>query len=418
MKREMKKEVFGLVLGFVAANMLLAGCGEKGTAAVDAGSYAVEVSQIEVDDDIRIVGLGEATHGNHEMQKLKLDVFKALVENEGCRIFAIEGDFGGCAKVNDYIAGGEGSAEDAAAEIGFAIYRTEEMAELIQWMREYNESAPEGEQLKFYGFDMQRFDNNKEYLFEYLDKVDGELAENYRALLADLNDETVYTQDKEKVKNALTAANELLGKMEENKDAFVAQTDEKQYEFALQCVHCICQNATLRGSGMNYSTLRDEYMKNRVEWIYQYEGGQLLFINGHNGHIEKTSKSGYTCMGEYLADSYGDAYYAIGMDVAKTTFRANSSSGESAVMTIENENNLTEAFKNTDRNISFMDFEKAGADSAVQQMLKSEADMLNIGAEFNSWQKTVKKFYSLSMIPEESYDAVIVIKEDQPSTLF
>ncbi|NSG06382.1 erythromycin esterase family protein [Blautia obeum] len=40
--------------------------------------------------------------------------------------------------------------------MGFSIYRTEEMAELISYMRQYNESALEGEDLRFYGFDMQR----------------------------------------------------------------------------------------------------------------------------------------------------------------------------------------------------------------------------------------------------------------------
>ena len=52
--------------------------------------------------------------------------------------------------------GGEGTAQEAAAAIGFSIYRTEEMAELISYMRQYNESALEGEDLRFYGFDMQR----------------------------------------------------------------------------------------------------------------------------------------------------------------------------------------------------------------------------------------------------------------------
>ena len=52
----------------------------------------------------------------------------------------LEGDYGGCEQVNRYIHGGEGTAQEAAAAIGFSIYRTEEMAELISYMRQYNES--------------------------------------------------------------------------------------------------------------------------------------------------------------------------------------------------------------------------------------------------------------------------------------
>lgn len=72
-------------------------------------------------------------------------------KNNGVRAFALEGDYGGCEQVNRYIHGGEGTAQEAAAAIGFSIYRTEEMAELISYMRQYNESALEGEDLRFYG---------------------------------------------------------------------------------------------------------------------------------------------------------------------------------------------------------------------------------------------------------------------------
>ena len=73
------------------------------------------------------MALGEASHGNVEFQQLKLSLFQNLVENAGIRAFALEGDYGGCEYVNRYIHGGEGTAEQAAAAIGFAIYRTDEI---------------------------------------------------------------------------------------------------------------------------------------------------------------------------------------------------------------------------------------------------------------------------------------------------
>lgn len=65
--------------------------------------------EIVIPSDKRIIALGEATHGNKEFQELKLSIFKKLVEENGVRAFAIEGDFGGCLEVNDYIHGGSGS---------------------------------------------------------------------------------------------------------------------------------------------------------------------------------------------------------------------------------------------------------------------------------------------------------------------
>ena len=45
------------------------------------------------------------------------------------------------------------------------------MAELISYKRQYNESALEGEDLRFYGFDMQRIS----YIMRFLEEVCKEL---------------------------------------------------------------------------------------------------------------------------------------------------------------------------------------------------------------------------------------------------
>lgn len=60
--------------------------------------------------------------------------------------------------------GGDGTVKDAISAIGFSIYQTEEMENLILWMREYNKSATQGNDIRFYGFDMQR----REYTYKYL----------------------------------------------------------------------------------------------------------------------------------------------------------------------------------------------------------------------------------------------------------
>lgn len=81
--------------------------------------YAGTISDISVPEQARVIGLGEATHGNIEFQQLKLEVFKVMVEKYGVRAFALEGDYGGCEEVNRYIHGGSGTAQEAAAAIGF-----------------------------------------------------------------------------------------------------------------------------------------------------------------------------------------------------------------------------------------------------------------------------------------------------------
>ena len=66
-------------------------------------AYAKSVDEISIPQEYNIIALGEATHGNKEFQQLKLEVFKKLVEEHRVHSFALEGDFGGCEEVNQYI---------------------------------------------------------------------------------------------------------------------------------------------------------------------------------------------------------------------------------------------------------------------------------------------------------------------------
>lgn len=156
------------------------------------GNY---VDGVEFKDEIvipegkRIIALGEATHGNKEFQELKLSIFKKLVEENGVRAFAIEGDFGGCLEVNDYIHGGSGSTLEAVKKIGFKIYQTKEMMNLIDYMRDYNLSHLDDD-INFYGFDMQRTEYlDKEYSDEdinlYLKEIKRQNKEVDNSLLRD-----------------------------------------------------------------------------------------------------------------------------------------------------------------------------------------------------------------------------------------
>lgn len=133
------KRFIALIL-IVTTLTILSGCGDSQQSSLPKFSqlqpYISEISEV-VFPNRGIIALGEATHGNKEFTLLKLEVFKNIVEQSNIRAFVIEGDFGGSPKVNQYIQNGEGTAYDAASEIGFAIYRTEEMTRLLNWIYEF-----------------------------------------------------------------------------------------------------------------------------------------------------------------------------------------------------------------------------------------------------------------------------------------
>lgn len=403
------KRLISMVFALTLCISLLTGCGQSAPQ-LDNQSFVYDISSITVSDTVRIVGLGEASHGASELQQLKADVFKALVVNNRCRVFAIEGDFGGCAKVDEYIHGGPGTAEDVVSEIGFEIYRTQELADLVQWMREYNQTAENGEELHFLGFDMQRYNHNKSYLMFYLENAAPNLAGEYESKFTDLTDEKMYDLKDTALAAAESDISALMSAMSENKKE---SEQDSSFEFALQCAQSMLENTQLRRNSTQYNTLRDTSMKNKVDWICnQYEG--LIFINGHNGHIAKESASGYECMGEKLNQTYAEEYFTIGTDVKQCEFNGQSGNGYK-VFSVKNENALTAQLDSLPQELYYLDFSEVASDTAWQDVLNDSQKMLGLNVSFSAWQKLLKMTHTLSVVPQQSYDAIIVLKSTTPT---
>ncbi|MCR4872279.1 MAG: erythromycin esterase family protein, partial [Bacteroidales bacterium] len=242
---------------------------------------AGNISDITIPDSVRIIGLGEATHGNAEFQQLKLDVFKLMVEKYSVRAFALEGDYGGCEAVNRYIHGGPGTAQEAAAAIGFPIYRTKEMAQLIDWMRNYNATAKEGEDLRFYGFDMQLYENNYKYLLE--------AAKTYEVPTTEL--EKLWDKSEGKYSASITA--DQKAKVIEKVKQALLQLNDSTTAQAVHFADMLLQNIAVGkviDNMLNGNVLRDSLMFVNTHWIMEQEearGNECIFISGHNGHIER-----------------------------------------------------------------------------------------------------------------------------------
>lgn len=398
--------------------VLTVGCGKNASAvSMEQLDFQTEISDITVPENIRIVGLGEASHGVKEYQQMKMKVFQALVKNNGCRTFIIEGDFGGALKVNDYIHGGEGTAEEMVSEIGFRIYNTQEMAELLKWMREYNTTAADGEDLHFYGMDMQRYDNNKEYLFSVLDEAAPELGEKYKDAFASLTDEDRFSLSGSDFKQAKKDAQQLVSEMDAAQEDMVSLVGQEAFDLARECANTIymCSDV-MTCSNMDYNKLRDSYMFEKIEWFMQHEDG-VLFINGHNGHIGKKSVAGYTCLGEQIDKSIGEDYFAIGTDAMSTEFNSQGNNGEFSVMEVANQNELNQQCNNIDEGFYYIDFSEV-TDEQTQNIISGRQRITTLNVGIAHWQKLLKMFYTTTVVPQESFDGMIVFKKVSPTTLW
>ena len=209
--------------------------------------------------------------------------------------------------------------------------------------------------------------------------------------------------------------------LQTNEGIYVGKSSTEAYLFALQYAQIMKQRTQLFLNDGDYTKLRDQYLADNLQWIVEFEAARVhekIFVTGHNGHIEKTSASlaGYKSMGHYLDELYGEEYFAIGTDFIRSEFQAkNGGSGERQIYTVENHNDLVDAFSEVESNIFYVDFEKASTSNELLDIISREQKMANIGDDFSRWYKILKMFYTIKMTPNEAYDSIIIVKKATPT---
>lgn len=401
-------------------SVFLVGC-NRSTAFDKAEQYISTVEQIDIPNDVKVIGLGEATHGNLELQKLKKDVFEGLIKNEHVRVFVIEGDFGGGQEINQFILDGNGTAEEAVNALDYSIYKTEQMINLVQWMHDYNATASDDEKVYFYGNDMQRYDYSKKGLLDYYEVVNKGVEQKYALQLEHASNNTMRSLTTKQLNKINEVLDAVIFDLKSNEVAYTEYSSSDTFAFALEYAQLMKQRTELFLNEGDYQQLRDQYLADNLQWIVEFEatrGHDKVFFSGHNGHIEKTSASlaGYKSMGSYLDELYGSKYFAIGTDLINSKFQAlNRGSDKRKSYKIKNHNGLVDAFSKVEPNIFYVDFEKAGESKELLDIIKSEQKMVNVGDDFRSWQKLLKIFYTIEMIPNKAYDGIIILKEATPT---
>ena len=373
-----------------------------------------ELPSIDVPEGTRIVALGEATHGNKEFQELKKLVFQDMVENKGIRAFVLEADTGGCEAINRYIHGGEGTLEEATETLGFQIYRTDEMADLISWVRSYNETAVEGQDIRFYGFDMQ----DKEYELRYVIEALKEYGIS-TAGLDQLMDGVDYSdefsrEDREKI-------------LSEVRDILLENHDQAAAHYA----DVLIQNSKLFDEYENNPNgsfgLRDTFMAENAMWILAQEeqlGNKMIFICGHNGHMEQfgTYRGGNDkVMGNILADKVGsDAYFSIGTDFYKTTCNLPKNEKQRTTFTAYSHDPLAKAAYKSGNDICMLDFSKVPDDSSIAAQINGYIFMGSLGDQSIGGinrivMRAIPYTYREWKNPHEAYDAMIFVSKAHPT---
>ncbi|MCX6303662.1 MAG: erythromycin esterase family protein [Bacteroidetes bacterium] len=366
-----------------------------------------------------IIGMGEATHGTKEFFNMKAKMFKFLATHCGFKVFAIEATYGGTLEINDYVLYGKGDVLSAMKGMEFWTWDTEEVKELIEWMKRYNHEKPEGEKLKFYGFDCQSFKGPGNALADYVRKADPDHLDEFTRGLSVLNDSSYlyfYTlNDTKSKKKEIAAMHEIISFADnwfkQKRDTYISRSNKERYELAFHNIENLRQALMLKEKPrFNYFYLRDSCMAQNIRWIHEFENANV-FAWAHNGHICKWSpysSAKFRSMGSYLNDLFGEGYYNIGFVFSEGNFQAYDwptakikKGLQEFTVPVNKKNTLTTTLSQPGMSSFLIDL-----DSSENTLFSTSQRYYNIGAVY-----MVDKRSSQKMVAKKQYDALIFVNK-------
>ncbi|HYO46562.1 MAG TPA: erythromycin esterase family protein, partial [Gemmatimonadota bacterium] len=279
----------------------------------------------EIVGNARVVALGEATHGSREFFQLKHRMLEFLVSEMGFTVFAIEATMPEAFDINEYVLTGDGDPAKALAGLYFWTWNTEEVLDLIEWMREYNADPRHSRKVKFYGFDVQSAPRAVRVTLDYLrlvDPVEARAAERQLAVLANpYTEEKFVTLSQEERESAASTVRAVLRRFDDRRVEYVSRTDSTAWALARQHARIAAQNIEIkfRFETPNGFLARDSVMAENVRWILDHEGPEAkVVIWAHNGHVS----TGPGWMGAHLREALGTDMVVFGFAFNQGSFQA------------------------------------------------------------------------------------------------
>ncbi|TSE03771.1 erythromycin esterase family protein [Aquimarina algiphila] len=378
----------------------------------------------------RVVGLGETSHGTKEVFQMKHRMLEFLVKEMGFRIFAIEASHVGCKPINDYVLHGKGTSREALTAQGFWIWNTDEVLAMIEWMRNYNQSIPEHEKVKFIGIDTQMVALELAY-----DRVNNFVKKTKNDGLLKVKVDSLFHKLKNKPdRNDMSLQRQklytVLSYLIVNEIKLIHQTSKKEYQHIIADLIKIIQGVEVADRDYKNTfdfNVRDEYMAQTVLEVLQNEKpGTKMVLWAHNTHISKNTKTivngKVRPLGSILKEYIAEKYYAIGFATNQGSFRAMNYNvnekryDKNAVFTLPpaKEESLDWYFAQANKDIFFIDFVKSSPKKTITAFLNQERKAYSGGA---SWSLDYGILPAFDISPGKNFDGMIFIKETSHSIL-
>lgn len=253
----------------------------------------------------RVVALGDATHGTHELFASKQRLIPLLVA-QGFRTLAFEAPYAEFAAIDDYLLHGTGDPAQLIESRRYWFWDTQEILELLRWARAENERGLTPP-IRIAGIDATEPFTASQVVVRAVNAVDPQLAFAIEGNYACLGPGKYVPS---------SLCRQLVRDVRPRLEA---------REFPAEVLHAA--RVVEQGEEVVATDLaaRDAMMAENALWLTERDG--RLLIVGHDEHFGRLP---YTLLdpqpiraaGAYLAEALGDAYFVLGSVLLEGTFLA------------------------------------------------------------------------------------------------
>jgi len=325
----------------------------------------------------------------------------------------MEMDYGEGVYINDYINNKSNLSIDMLMDvINFDIYKTEDIKNLIEWMKQFNTSNDN--KLSFYGFDLQNPDVDLTVILEFLkdnsileDLDFASICNPYLSGEITFKDETI-----QPIFDNLAIIKEKLINNKEYQSLY-------NYNRILDCIENVFRTKELAikyNDGMVIGgEYRDQMMAKKVIEIANTLTDSRLMIAGHNGHIGYAGSFTKT-MGHFIQDELNEQYYAIGTDYFITNCNIKNSNSN----TRKNHKFVSAdilAYQAKDLGTYYLDFSKVDKNSSTYQYISKPIYTGSLGESYSILNTILQDSVRIYCEPNYLFDSMIFIYETTPLNL-
>lgn len=293
---------------------------------VEAGNGFADLEPLRrVLEGVRVVGLGEATHGTREFFQLKHRLLEFLVAEMGFQALALEASFAACQPIDEFIRHGRGDRATVLTGNGYVAWDTEECSAMLDWLRGRNRGVPEAARVRFFGLDVWRNANGRAAVLDYLRRVAPDRAPGADAVFADLAAEEgkwPWRTDEAALAALLPRLQGIIDDLTADREGCADASSTAACEEVLQYTRVMRQwlisyTASLRPPSRSGASVRSAYIAENLIHLIERAGPDARFVVwAHNAHVSVNPIlwSGEPTLGSCLRAQFGRGYYAFGLE--------------------------------------------------------------------------------------------------------